>query len=228
MTQSKAPTPASSDRHQRRMLILWRTLKSRYGTRVQDERPPQELVEAMRALTDEQLQWGLDADFLRGASWPPSTPELYRMALGGYREHGMLEPDQAFRAATGRDWQHKGVFHAMRKIGTFDFRMMSVERARAAFVAAYAETLDDVRSGQAVEIPPSYNRHQIESQSRAPERTPEQAAEYHRLLQETRAFIRQQDDAQAAERRELDEAAARTQAEQENAATGENDSEEPE
>jgi hypothetical protein len=97
-------------------------------------------------LTMEEIARGIERDFERGDSWPPSAPEFVRMARGSYQDFGLLDPDEAFRAASSRRYL-KGIYDAVSRVGVYEFQRMQTDKAKAAFLKSYEKTLDRVRAG---------------------------------------------------------------------------------
>lgn len=117
------------------------------------EKPNATWKRRLSELTMTQIERGIDRDFERGDSWPPSCPEFYDLALGGYADFGMLEPDQAYKAASQRQYDRPGIYDAVSAIGAYEFQRMTVDRAKPAFMRAYTKTLTRARNGLPLRLP---------------------------------------------------------------------------
>lgn len=149
-SRESLPGNRTESQNDRVILRLWEVMTESYGHRWTShvgEKPNATWKRRLSELTMEQIQRGIDRDFDRGDSWPPSCPEFYELALGGYNDFDMLEPDQAFKAASRRQYERPGVYDAVSAIGAYEFQRMTADRAKPAFMRAYAKALTRARSG---------------------------------------------------------------------------------
>lgn len=164
------------------------------------EKPNATWKRRLSELTMEQIQRGLDRDFERGDAWPPSAPQFYELALGGYADFGMPEPDLAYKMAGQRNYDRPGVYDAVTAIGAYEFQRMPADRAKPAFMRAYARTLQRARDGlplrQPIKTEPS---HQVTHQDAPGERDMEVARKHLREIRDKLGMKRTEEEQHGSE-----------------------------
>jgi hypothetical protein len=149
---------AQAEHHKRRMHRLWQVMRETYASRwtaSYGENPTRTWMQALAGLTTEQIKRAVDRAVLCGDQFPPTLPQFIDWAKGDYAEHRLMEPEEAYQAASHGEYWHRGLYHAVSACGgTYAFRRLPDREARRLFAKAWRETLEAVRDGKRIKAPP--------------------------------------------------------------------------
>jgi hypothetical protein len=144
----------------------------------------------LAGLTAEDIGRGVRRVIDLGMEWPPSLPEFRKLCEPDEVDLGLPTMDQAYRAASRRDWSlHPAVYHAAKIVGVWDLEQKPEHITRPRFADAWESIIKRIRSGEMLEGPidaprierskesrQAYGRHHLENIRQMLKSNPSQGA----------------------------------------------------